>query len=48
MRSTQNDGASWNFPGRYSVVNFDPAGAGTVLEDKALMAVDDNPSQPVP
>jgi hypothetical protein len=46
MRSTQNDGASWNFPGRYSVVNFDPAGAGTVLEDKALMAVDDNPSSP--
>jgi hypothetical protein len=46
MRSTQNDGASWNFPGRYSVVNFDPAGAGTVLEDKALMAIDDNPSSP--
>jgi hypothetical protein len=46
MRSTQNDGASWNFPGRYSVVNFDPAGAGTVLEDKALMAIDDNVRSP--
>jgi hypothetical protein len=46
MRSTGNDGASWNFPGRYSVINFDPEGAGTVLEDKALMAIDDNPSSP--
>jgi hypothetical protein len=46
MRSTQNDGASWNFPGRYSVLHFDTAGAGTVLEDKALMAVDDNASSP--
>ncbi|HKD93128.1 MAG TPA: hypothetical protein VKB43_00260 [Gaiellaceae bacterium] len=46
MRSTQNDGASWNFPGRYTTVFFDPGGAGTVLEDKALMAIDDNPSSP--
>ena len=46
MRSTQNDGASWNFPGRYTTVFFDPAGDGTVLEDKALMAVDDNASSP--
>jgi hypothetical protein len=42
FRATQNNGASWNFPGRYTTVFFDPAGAGTVLEDKALMAIDDN------
>src|SRR5262249_41611839 len=46
MRSTQNNGASWNFPGRYTTVNFDPAGAGTVLEDKALMAIDDHVGSP--
>jgi hypothetical protein len=46
MRSTQNDGASWNFPGRYTTVFFDPSGTGGVLEDKALMAIDDNPSSP--
>ncbi len=46
MRSTQNGGASWNFPGRYTTAFFDPAGNGTVLEDKALMAVDDNASSP--
>jgi hypothetical protein len=44
FRATQNNGASWNFPGRYTTVFFDPAGAGTVLEDKALMAIDDNKS----
>jgi hypothetical protein len=42
FRSTQNDGASWNFPGRYTTVLFDPNGTAGVLEDKALMAVDDN------
>jgi hypothetical protein len=46
MRSTQNNGASWNFPGRYSRVFFDPNGTGGVLEDKQLIAVDDNPSSP--
>ncbi len=46
FRSTQNGGASWNFPGRYSIVNFDPPGTSGVLEDKALMAVDDNVSSP--
>lgn len=46
MRSTQNNGASWNFPGRYTTVNFDPGGAGTVLEDKALMAIDDHAGSP--
>jgi hypothetical protein len=46
MRSTQNDGGSWNFPGRYTTSFFDPTGTGGVLEDKALMAVDDNVSSP--
>jgi hypothetical protein len=42
FRSTQNDGASWNFPGRYTTVLFDPNGTSGALEDKALMTVDDN------
>ena len=47
FRSTQNNGASWNFPGRYSTtVTFDPNGTSGVLQDKALMAVDDNRSSP--
>jgi hypothetical protein len=48
FRSTGNNGASWNFPGRYATVFFDPAGAsgGAVLEDKALMTVDDNVHSP--
>jgi hypothetical protein len=47
FRSTQNNGASFNFPGRYSAtVNFDPTGTSNVLEDKALMAIDDNVSSP--
>lgn len=45
-RSTGNNGASWNFPGRYTTVNFDPAGTSGVLEDKALMTVDNNVSSP--
>jgi hypothetical protein len=42
FRSTQNDGASWDFPGRYTTVLFDPNGTSGALEDKALMTVDDN------
>lgn len=45
-RSTANDGASWNFPGRYTTAFFDPAGTSGVLEDKALMTVDDSLSSP--
>ena len=45
-RSTQNDGASWNFPGRYTTVFNDTAGSGAVLEDKALMTVDNNARSP--
>jgi len=46
FRSTQNDGASWNFPGRYAKVFFDTAGTAGVLEDKQLMTVDDNVGSP--
>jgi hypothetical protein len=47
FRATQNGGASWNFPGRYSATfNFDPTGTSGVLEDKALMAIDDNVQSP--
>jgi hypothetical protein len=48
FRATQNNGGSWNFPGRYTTVFFDPTGAaqGGVLEDKALMTVDDNVHSP--
>jgi hypothetical protein len=42
FRATQNNGASWNFPGRYTTVTFDPEGTSGVLQDKALMAIDDN------
>jgi hypothetical protein len=41
-RATQNKGASWNFPGRYTTVTFDAGGTSGVLQDKALMAIDDN------
>jgi hypothetical protein len=46
FRSTHNDGASWNFPGRYTTVFFDTSGTAGVLEDKALMTVDDNVTSP--
>jgi len=48
FRATQNNGASWNFLGHYTTVFFDPTGSANeaVLEDKALMAIDDNVSSP--
>jgi hypothetical protein len=46
FRSTQNHGASWNFPGRYVTAFFDPTGTGNTLEDKQLLTVDDNVSSP--
>jgi hypothetical protein len=43
-RSTQNYGASWNFPGRYVRASSDPAGAGIApFLDKQLLTVDNNP-----
>jgi hypothetical protein len=47
FRATQNNGGSWNFPGRYTATfNFDPTGTSGVLEDKALIAIDDNVNSP--
>lgn len=47
FRATQNGGASWNFTGRYSVpFLFDPQGTSGALQDKALMAIDDNVHSP--
>ena len=47
FRSTRNNGASWNFPGRPSAF-FDPAGTSGVLEDKQLHDGRRQPRQPVP
>jgi hypothetical protein len=46
FRSTANGGASWNFPGRPTTEFDDTAGTGAVLEDKALMAVDNHVGSP--
>jgi hypothetical protein len=53
FRSTHNGGASWNFPGRYTTFFQDVAGAtevapglGALLEDKALMSVDNHIGSP--
>ncbi|MBA3944249.1 MAG: exo-alpha-sialidase [Herpetosiphonaceae bacterium] len=46
FRSTQNKGASWNFPGRYVVARNDVAGAGNTLLDKQLMTVDNHVGSP--
>ena len=45
-RSTRNGGASFNFPGRYAKVFFDHPGTAGVLEDKQLLAVDNNVHSP--
>jgi hypothetical protein len=42
-RSTQTNGASFNFPGRPVVTHDDTIGAGTFLLDKQLMTVDNHP-----
>jgi len=48
FRSTQNGGASYNFPGRPVIQNVDPSGSqgGAVLEDKPYMTVDDHVGSP--
>jgi hypothetical protein len=46
FRSTQNHGASWNFPGRYVEFGNDLAGSGVLLEDKQLLAVDNHVGSP--
>ena len=46
FRSTHNDGASYNFPGRYVTAANDVKGTGTILEDKALLTVDNHVGSP--
>jgi len=46
FRSTGNGGASWNFPGRFSVFANDVPGTGALLEDKAYMTVDNHVASP--
>jgi hypothetical protein len=44
FRSTGNNGASWNFPGRPAVETFDTT--GTVLNDKPYMTIDTHAGSP--
>jgi hypothetical protein len=46
FRSTQNSGASFNFPGHPAAQFNDVAGAGTGLLDKPYMTVDDSTRSP--
>jgi hypothetical protein len=46
FRSTGNNGASWNFPGRFVTSFFDPTGTSGVLEDKQLLTVDNHVKSP--
>ncbi|HEY6541935.1 MAG TPA: sialidase family protein [Ktedonobacteraceae bacterium] len=47
FRSTHNDGASWNFPGRPVVENNDVTSTSSVvLEDKPYMTVDNHVGSP--
>jgi hypothetical protein len=43
---SDNNGASWDFPGRVVVASTDSPESGVVLEDKPLMAIDSNASSP--
>jgi hypothetical protein len=45
-RSTGNNGASFNFPGRYAKVVFDHDASTGVFEDKQLLTVDNNVHSP--
>jgi len=47
FRSTGNDGASYNFPGRYVTASNDVAGTGLApFEDKQYLTVDNHPGSP--
>jgi len=46
FRSTGNNGASWNFPGRPVSELDDTAGTGAALLDKQYMTVDDHSGSP--
>lgn len=46
FRSTLNNGASWNFPGRYVTVTADVTGSQGALEDKQYLTVDNHVGSP--
>ncbi|HEX3540706.1 MAG TPA: sialidase family protein [Acidimicrobiales bacterium] len=46
FRSTGNNGASWNFPGRLVTSYYDRPGTAGVLEDKQLITVDNHVGSP--
>jgi hypothetical protein len=46
FRSTQNNGASWNFPARPAVEANDLTGTGAPFEDKQLLTVDNHVGSP--
>ncbi|MBV9897108.1 MAG: exo-alpha-sialidase [Chloroflexi bacterium] len=48
FRSTQNNGASWDFTGRYVIVddNVDGKSSNVALEDKQYMTIDNKASSP--
>jgi hypothetical protein len=46
FRATRNNGASWNFPGRYVAIANELAGGGAVFEDKQLLTVDNHVGSP--
>lgn len=46
LRSTQNNGASWNFPARPVSEANDLAGTGAPFEDKQLLTVDNHRGSP--
>jgi hypothetical protein len=46
FRSTQNDGASWDFTGRYVIAENDVAATGAVFEDKQYLTVDNHTGSP--
>ena len=48
FRSTQNDGASWNFPGRYTTVFNDTAGTGDGARGQGADDRRQQRAQPVP
>src|SRR5437868_7563136 len=46
FRSTQNNGASWNFPAHPVAEANDLTGTGAPFEDKQLLTVDNHPGSP--
>jgi hypothetical protein len=46
FRSTHNDGASWNFPGRAVATEYTTSNSGLPLLDKPYMTIDDHANSP--